>query len=464
MSKAPGYPLPSGELGSDEIVCQLVYLPDRPEYWQAFYAALHYMTTWRAWERDDDRRGKDAAANWRAAFELTSGCWRMTCLDQLQDDVAEILAIMQLGNQCCDDIDVTDGDQYTDRVEDGEGDVPQNIIDAGYAEDAADWDGFDDYKCMISNVTVDQIPARLLEFAPIVNSYGAVAGGAAAVAAILAVVFGTGGLALVFGLVAGVGAVSLLYESLLEGDLLVTLAAKVVTNKAELVCSVYMADGDVNALVALNDKIDELFTSVEAVILKNMNLGPTLKALYAGRYDQQDIAEILEAAGYDVDDFDCSLCSDPIDGEYRLEYNWLPVDSWENWVHNNATISPTGDPDANCIYFNAADGEIYASMQLLRIDAGIPTATEIQLNRVRFHHKRTNSTAGDIRISVRVNDTSWTHQTYPGSDHPTWDTEEKDYGGLAVNVDGIACRFSGTGLFNSQWIDTVQIDFDATIP
>ena len=192
MKDAPGYPLPDGELGQDEIVCQLVYLPDRPEYWQAFLGALHYMTTWRAWQRDTDKRGQDAAANWREAFEHTMECWRMTCLQDLQDNVAEILAIMQLGNQCCDGQDITDGDRYTDRVTDGEGDVPQNVIDAGYADDSADWDGFDDYKCMIVHVTVNQMEARLREIADVVDRAGPYLVVAAALAAIIVVVFTIG--------------------------------------------------------------------------------------------------------------------------------------------------------------------------------------------------------------------------------------------------------------------------------
>lgn len=386
----------------------------------------------------------------------------MACLDQLQDDVAEILAIMQLGNQCCDDIDVTDGDQYTDRVTDGEGDVPQNIIDAGYADDAADWDGFDDYKCMISHVIVDQIPARLLEFAPIVNSYGAVAGGAAAVAAILAVVFGTGGLALVFGIVAGVGAVSLLYESLLEGDLLVTLAAKVVTNEEALICAVYFSDGDEGALVALNDAIDENFTTIEAIILKNMNLGPTLKLLYSGRYDQQDIAEILDDAGYDVGDFNCD-CDIQL-GEYSVTVPFLA--DKEGWANSGATWINQGDPDPGAVYFDAVNGYMEASMQLVRNLASCPPGTnKLTINRIIFHHKRTNSTAGNMRLSLKHTSVDSFEFFYDaGSDHPTWLVANIVFSpGFDLDLTGIAAKFQGSGTANYQWLDTVTFEFDAEI-
>ena len=303
--KRTGYPLPAGELGEDEIVCQLVYLPDRPEYWQAFLGALHYMTTWRAWEKDADKRGQDAAANWRDAFELTIGCWRMTCLEDLQNDVAEILEVLKLPRDCCDESDVTGGDQYTDRVDDGVGDVPQNIIDAGYATGVGDWDGFDDYKCMIVHVLVDQIEVRLASMLPWVDFAGKTIITIGILTAIATVILATGGAVLAVGVVATTGVVAGLYAAILQLVSLEDLIDNVSDNHDELACSMYWADGDVAALEALNDKIDFLFTAAEALVLKNMNLGPTLKALYAGRYDQQDIAETLEEAGYDVGDFDC---------------------------------------------------------------------------------------------------------------------------------------------------------------
>ena len=307
MQQQPGYPLPAGDLGNDEIVCQLVFLPNRPEYWQAFISSLHYFATWRAWERDTDKRGKDAASDWSQANELTMECWRMTCLQTLQDNVAEILAIMQLGNQCCDDQDITGGERYTDRVTDGEGDVPQNVIDAGYATDTSDWAGFDDYKCMISHVTVNQMEARLREIAEVVDSAGPYLALAAALSAIIGVIVTAGGLAIVFGMLTGIGVVSALYYALTEFGPVDDLADDVATNHDELACAIYNADGDEGALVALDDKIDELFSAPEALILKNLNNGPTLKSLYAGRYDQQDIAEILFDAGYELNQFNC-LC------------------------------------------------------------------------------------------------------------------------------------------------------------
>lgn len=388
----------------------------------------------------------------------------MTCLQELQDDVAEILAIMQLGNPCCDDMDITDGDQYTDRVVDGEGDVPQNVIDAGYASGTSDWAGFDDYKCMISHVIVDQLPARLLEFAPIVNSYGAVAGGAAAIAAILAVVFGTGGLALVFGLVAGVGAVSLLYESLLEGDLLVTLAAKVVTNEDALICAVYESDGDEGALVALNDAIDENFTTIEAVILKNMNLGPTLKALYSGRYDQQDIAEILDDAGYDLDDFECNACQ--YVGEYQITDDFNDG-LWGNWQTVGSTLVEFGGVGGTygvALWFSS-NSYIHRSVASIASQAGQPieAGDKIIIRKIFFSYKnvggatekirhRNNHDSGDGNVEYDYS-TSWVHvqQNFAPGNECTF--------GLPFPIQFQAL----SGSANYVMLDNITIDFDVVL-
>lgn len=150
----PGYPLPSGELGDDEIVCQLVYLPNRPEYWQALLAAVHYFSTWRAWERDDDKRGKDAATNWRAAFELTIGCWRMTCLEELTQAVTDILELLQTRKDCCDDnITYLPVDEIETDIIPFEGDPP----DVYGETEIEDWDEWAEHVCYNAHLYVDYL-------------------------------------------------------------------------------------------------------------------------------------------------------------------------------------------------------------------------------------------------------------------------------------------------------------------
>jgi hypothetical protein len=150
----PGYPLPPGELGEDEIVCQLVYLPNRNEYWQALLGAISYMSTWKAWERDADKRGKDAASNWREAFELTIGCWRMTCLEDLTNTVTDILELLQTRKDCCDDnLTYLPVDPIETDIEPYEGDPPEF-----YGEtEIEDWTEWSEHVCYNAHKYVDYL-------------------------------------------------------------------------------------------------------------------------------------------------------------------------------------------------------------------------------------------------------------------------------------------------------------------
>jgi len=462
MSNPPGYPLPSGELGDDDIVCQLVYLPDKPEYWQALLGALSYMATWKAWERDNDKRGKDAASNWREAFELTMECWRMTCLDDLKDDVAAILAIMQIPQACCDPGDVTDGDQYTDRVEDGVGNVPQNIVDAGYASSTSDWDGFDDYKCMIAHVIVDQLVARLNEIAPLVDTAGGILGGVAALAGVLAVIFGTGGLAIVFGIVAGIGATSLLYQAITDFGLVESLATKVTTNHDDLVCAVYRADGDEDALSALNDEIDELFTVAEALILKNMNLGPTLKALYAGRYDQQDIADILDTAGYDTADFTCDC--DQV-GEY-LDYTDFEPMALQSWSNSGGSLIDGTGVGGSDAWRGTYPNHHYIRMTMINLvfKEGINSSAGdyIDIHRITFWRNNTSTRLNYLILDIEASPTPWDYSHSPMV--TSYELVEHIFSTpLRVYHGDIVAEFSCHGSFSDNvFLDNITIDYDYT--
>lgn len=149
-----GYLLPSGALGNDEIACTVVFYPDRPEYRAALQGSLAYLATWIAWEKDDDKRGKDAADNWREAYEHTLECWRMGCFEQLTDDVADILLLLQQKKDCCDD-SVTYGPstEVETEIDPGVGDPPDF-----YGETAVtDWDDWLEHVCYNAHAYVDSL-------------------------------------------------------------------------------------------------------------------------------------------------------------------------------------------------------------------------------------------------------------------------------------------------------------------
>lgn len=70
----PGYRLPA-VIDPGELTCIPVYVPNATEYIAAFFGSLEYLTTWLAWERDPEKRGRDAAALWKAAFNRTRDEW-----------------------------------------------------------------------------------------------------------------------------------------------------------------------------------------------------------------------------------------------------------------------------------------------------------------------------------------------------------------------------------------------------
>lgn len=301
-----GYLLPPGDAYESDLQCMILFYPDRKEYRQALFGSLDYLATWLAWEKEPDKKGKDAARSWRAAVLATRECIEMgTC-----DTILELLTLIEANTRACwcpGDEDITDGDQFTDVVVDEVGDVPQNIIDAGYAEDAEDWEGFADYKCMISHLMITNMEWQLREILPHLDSTGIVIGGVATIAAVLGVIFASGGLALVLGMIASVAASATIvtYLADLTDSGLETLADGVSENHDELACAIFNADGSAGAVIDLKTKIDILFNPLDGAVLKNLNLDAQLKALYSGRYDQQDIAQLLDDNGLETGDFEC---------------------------------------------------------------------------------------------------------------------------------------------------------------
>ena len=69
-----GYILPSA-IDPGATKCIRAYVPDDPLYIAAFWGSYEFLANWLAWERDAAKRGKDAAAVWRIAFERAREEW-----------------------------------------------------------------------------------------------------------------------------------------------------------------------------------------------------------------------------------------------------------------------------------------------------------------------------------------------------------------------------------------------------
>jgi len=139
----PGYLLPDGEAYTDDFACQLIFIPRKDEYYKAMLGAILYMGTWVAWQRDTDKRGKDAAQAWREANELTMECWRMTCMDDITERMDIIIDLLANQPGCCDTTTIGPVIITTTIIIPGVGDDPTHWGET----EVADWSEWLEYIC-----------------------------------------------------------------------------------------------------------------------------------------------------------------------------------------------------------------------------------------------------------------------------------------------------------------------------
>jgi hypothetical protein len=273
-------------------------------------------------------------------------------LIQYIDEIESLLRALNTHASCCQQpVDWSGGDDFTDQVTDGVGNVPQNIIDAGFADDSSDWAGFDDYKCMISHVMIKGMELTLREAIPLFGSSGEILGGLGTLSTLFGTILTTSGAVAVavVGSFASVAGLAVLLLGL--GEILTeALADSLADNHDELACAIYNADGSEGAVTALEDKIDELYSDANAALLKGMSLGPMLKALYAGRYDQQDIAQNLADAGFDPASYTCTCELQEVDmdiyglrWDYQMSGNRPDGDYEQKYPYQSDTLNNCGN-------------------------------------------------------------------------------------------------------------------------
>lgn len=152
MAREIGYPLPDGDAFTEEMECAIVYYPAKAEYRQALLGSISFLATWRAWQRDTGKRGKDAALAWSNALELTMGCWNMACIETLienQEFMMEWMATHSL--DCCEGTTYGDTTIITTIIIPYVGDPP-----AFYGETAiSDWDDWSQHVCFNAHAWVD---------------------------------------------------------------------------------------------------------------------------------------------------------------------------------------------------------------------------------------------------------------------------------------------------------------------
>lgn len=286
--------------------------------------------------------------------DLQRGLMMPVYIDNLVGQLGQMTdAIISL--YCCPDgtpLDTTGGDQFTDHyIEDEANGVPDNIITAGYASDDDDWDGFYEYKCMVSHVAVESLAQKLDQFEELADA-GAV--GMVSLGAILAVlgtvlgIVSAGTFVIVLGILGGAAAVANLYQKITSATegLFADAAEEVRDESDALACALFQGDGPNDSYDDMIVKATELLTAPTVALIKLMNMKPDLKALYSGRYDQTDVASRLADLGYLVSSYDCSTCGepDPPPG-YHLEFpTAIGTPVWHSNTTNRVVTydAPTG--------------------------------------------------------------------------------------------------------------------------
>lgn len=199
-----GYLLPPGDAYEEELACAIVFYPDRKEYRQALLGSILHLSTWRAWEKEEEHKGIDAALSWKLATEYTLECMNMGCFEELQANVAAILALLQSNVPCCGD-NITYGEQttYNTIIIPNLGDAPTH-----YGEtEVSDWEEWNEYLCHNANLWVDELIEQAGNIA-VYLEYGGMTMGGLAVAIAAIALFVVGGFISVPVLMLGVAGLS----------------------------------------------------------------------------------------------------------------------------------------------------------------------------------------------------------------------------------------------------------------
>lgn len=95
MPSKRGFLLPQ-TINPDDDTCLIVHIPRGEEYRAAFFGQMEKLGYWWSWERDSEKRGKDAAARFRESIARTWDTW------QELGDICEMDITVNVVQQCCE--------------------------------------------------------------------------------------------------------------------------------------------------------------------------------------------------------------------------------------------------------------------------------------------------------------------------------------------------------------------------
>lgn len=317
------YPLPEeGPPYTTGLRWFLVAVPDDPAFVQAALGAYTELASYWLWGKEANEAGRqEAAKTWQVAVDATLEALQMGFPETLLGyiDGVETLLESLLAASCCN-TESPIADLMTDDWEAGN-DVPQNIVDAGYASSTSDQAGMDDYKCMIAHVAARDLIIKMDRFTDLAEASGAIPGAVGIVAGTLLVVFGLPALAgvltaMTIGIlqVAGVAAGLYAFFATIGKAGMAALTNDLEGLEDDIACAIYSADGNVAAGAAVQALLENEVGAAAATALTPVIAG-VIDALYAGRYDQTNTAQALADAGFTLGQHDCGSCQ----GDYMVE-------------------------------------------------------------------------------------------------------------------------------------------------
>jgi hypothetical protein len=189
--------------------------------------------------------------------------------------------------------------------------------------------------------------------------------------------------------------------------------------------------------------------------------------LYAGRYDQQDIAAELDAAGYELDDFDCS-CIEQV-GEYLFTTNWDDSGDWEGWTHAGSDTLEEGNPDFGAqLRYGGPAGFVMIDNGILRLFFGLSYDPDriYKIYRISATWKADEAHTAQAKIEIRTNATGapWSNYNFPNTKVWTEISQEWESPGRHMDSGGNIRLSAQGGVAGWCHFDNIEIDFDMWIP
>lgn len=448
MSKTRGYLLPEGEAYTDELGCMLVFYPDRDEYRRALIGSMHHLGTWLAWERDELKRGQDAARAWKDAIDITEECLAMNYCEEILTRLDQLIALQ---GACC--IDGASQITYQNNT------VVTTVIVPNSGPDptlwgqtsVADWDEWLEYVCGQAHAYVDE----LIETVGQIKLVATIGGYTLDFVAHL---FSIVQWRMVEDIIpVNFSVIQAIFNAIGEGLLSVDWdqqAADIEANRQNIICALIQGT-DLETAVAGAITQPALWTA----FFDHLDYESTTAAIYEGQVPGVGYLPVLWRN-------DC-LCSLHI-GEYQTcvhSYSNDPCD----WMDHNGIdgiMEAYGNPvwGARTRY---DIGRMRASTPQLRAEVGLTSgdpAQTVTIKRVLFDYKTDNINHGGLEFVVDPGGQA-VRFTWPNEGVHVWTSVEFTLPTpITVPYNAWAIDFSSNGGNGGYlYLDNVLADFDAPV-